>query len=179
MCFFIFKKWHPGVIGVVSSRLSVKYNMPIALVALRDNIGKASCRSVKGVSVFNIFHTMKDKLVRFGGHDLASGFIVKQENLKEVERIFKENIDEIKVEQEEKILKIDMELPIEKIDENLFKAMESLAPFGLDNNHPLFIDKDLSFDYIKKFGVNERHFNGIIKKMEKIIIWLLLIWDIK
>ena len=119
-CAFLYsKKWHPGVIGVVSSRLSVKYNMPIALVALRDNIGKASCRSVKGVSVFNIFHTMKDKLVRFGGHDLASGFIVKQENLKEVERIFKENIDEIKVEQEEKILKIDMELPIEKIDENL------------------------------------------------------------
>lgn len=167
-CAFLYsKKWHPGVIGVVSSRLSVKYNMPIALVALRDNIGKASCRSVKGVSVFNIFHTMKDKLVRFGGHDLASGFIVKQENLKEVERIFKENIDEIKVEQEEKILKIDMELPIEKIDENLFKAMESLAPFGLDNNHPLFIDKDLSFDYIKKFGVNERHFNGIIKKNGK------------
>lgn len=76
-CAFLYsKKWHPGVIGVVSSRLSVKYNMPIALVALRDNIGKASCRSVKGVSVFNIFHTMKDKLVRFGGHDLASGFCI-------------------------------------------------------------------------------------------------------
>ena len=88
--------------------------MPIALVALRDNIGKASCRSVKGVSVFNIFHTMKDKLVRFGGHDLASGFIVKQENLKEVERIFKENIDEIKVEQEEKILKIDMDFQLKR-----------------------------------------------------------------
>lgn len=164
-CAFLYsKKWHPGVIGVVSSRLSVKYNMPIALVALRDNIGKASCRSIKGVSVFNIFHTMRDKLVRFGGHDLASGFIVKQENLKDVERIFKENIDEIKAEQEKKALKIDMELPVEQVDNRLFEAMESLAPFGLDNPHPLFIDKNLSFDHIKKFGVNDRHFNGIIKK---------------
>lgn len=164
-CAFLYsKKWHPGVIGVVSSRLSVKYNMPIALVALRDNIGKASCRSIKGVSVFNIFHTMRDKLVRFGGHDLASGFIVKQENLKDVERIFKENIDEIKAEQEKKALKIDMELPVEQVDNRVFEAMESLAPFGLDNPHPLFIDKNLSFDHIKKFGVNDRHFNGIIKK---------------
>ena len=164
-CAFLYsKKWHPGVIGVVSSRLSVKYNMPIALVALRDNIGKASCRSIKGVSVFNIFHTMRDKLVRFGGHDLASGFIVKQENLKDVERIFKENIDEITAEQEKKALKIDMELPVEQVDNRVFEAMESLAPFGLDNPHPLFIDKNLSFDHIKKFGVNDRHFNGIIKK---------------
>lgn len=167
-CAFLYsRKWHPGVIGVVSSRLSVKYNMPIALVALRDNIGKASCRSVRGVSIFNIFQTMKDKLVRFGGHDLASGFIVKQENLKEIERMFKENIDEIKMEQEQKILKIDMELPIEKVDNELFEAMKCLAPFGLDNPYSLFIDRNLAFEYIRKFGVNDRHFNGVIKKNGK------------
>lgn len=167
-CAFLYsKKWHPGVIGVVSSRLSVKYNMPIALIALRDNIGKASCRSVRGISVFNIFEKMKDKLVRFGGHDLASGFIVKYENIKEVEKIFKENISGMKAEEDKKTLKIDMEYPIEKIDENIFEAMESLAPFGLDNPHPLFLDKDLSFEHIKKFGVNERHFNGIIRKNGK------------
>ncbi len=164
-CAFLYsKKWHPGVIGVVSSRLSVKYNMPIALIALKDDIGKASCRSVKGISVFNIFQDMKDKLVRFGGHDLASGFIVKQEKIKDVERVFKEKIKGMKAEEEFKVLKVDMKYPIELIDEKIFEAMESLAPFGLDNPHPLFLDENLSFDYIKKFGVNERHFNGVIKK---------------
>ena len=167
-CAFLYsEKWHPGVIGVVSSRLSVKYNMPVALIALKDGVGKASCRSVKGISVFNIFQDMKDKLVRFGGHDLASGFIVKQSKLKEVEEIFKEKIGELKAEEEKKILKIDMKYSIENIDDEIFTAMESMAPFGLENPYPLFLDEDLSFEYIKKFGVNDRHFNGIIVKNGK------------
>lgn len=88
-CIFLSsEKWHPGVIGVVSSRLSVKYNIPVTLVAFKDGIGKASCRSVKGISVFNIFQNMGKKLVRFGGHDLAAGFIVKSENFEEVKNIF-------------------------------------------------------------------------------------------
>lgn len=167
-CAFLYsEKWHPGVIGVVSSRLSVKYNMPVALIAVKDGVGKASCRSVKGISVFNIFQNMKDKLVRFGGHDLASGFIVKQSKLKEVEEIFKEKIGELKAEEEKKILKIDMKYSIENIDDEIFTAMESMAPFGLENPYPLFLDEDLSFEYIKKFGVNDRHFNGIIVKNGK------------
>lgn len=167
-CAFLYsEKWHPGVIGVVSSRLSVKYNMPVALIAVKDGVGKASCRSVKGISVFNIFQDMKDKLVRFGGHDLASGFIVKQSKLKEVEEIFKEKIGELKAEEEKKILKIDMKYSIENIDDEIFTAMESMAPFGLENPYPLFLDEDLSFEYIKKFGVNDRHFNGIIVKNGK------------
>ncbi|WP_291258823.1 single-stranded-DNA-specific exonuclease RecJ [Fusobacterium sp.] len=167
-CIFLYsEKWHPGVIGVVASRLSVKYNMPVALIALKDGIGKASCRSVKGISVFNIFQDMKDKLVRFGGHDLASGFIVKQSKLKEVEQIFKEKIKELEAEESEKILKIDMRYSIEKIDKEIFIAMENMAPFGLENPYPLFLDEDLSFEYIKKFGVNDRHFNGVIAKNGK------------
>ena len=84
-----------------------------------------------------------------------------------MEEIFKNNIREMHIQEEKKSLKIDMEYPIEKIGGRIFNAMESLAPFGLDNPHPLFLDRDLSFEYIKKFGVNNRHFNGIIKKNGK------------
>ncbi len=167
-CIFLSsEKWHPGVIGVVSSRLSVKYNIPVTLIAFKDEIGKASCRSVKGISVFNIFQKMSEKLVRFGGHDLAAGFIVKSENLEEVKNIFKTSIENIKIEKEKKSLKIDAEYSIENIDEDMFETMESISPYGLENPHPLFIDRDLSFENIKKFGVDERHFNGIIRKNGK------------
>lgn len=167
-CIFLSsEKWHPGVIGVVSSRLSVKYNIPVTLVAFKDGIGKASCRSVKGISVFNIFQKMGKKLVRFGGHDLAAGFIVKAENLKEVKNIFEASIENIKIEKEKKSLKIDIEYSIENIDENMFETMESISPYGLENPHPLFIDRNLSFENIKKFGVDERHFNGMIRKNGK------------
>ena len=167
-CIFLSsEKWHPGVIGVVSSRLSVKYNIPVTLVAFKDEIGKASCRSVKGISVFNIFQKMGKKLVRFGGHDLAAGFIVKAENLEEVKNIFEASIENIKIEKEKKSLKIDAEYSIENIDEDIFETMESISPYGLENPHPLFIDRELSFENIKKFGVDERHFNGIIRKNGK------------
>lgn len=167
-CIFLSsEKWHPGVIGVVSSRLSVKYNIPVTLVAFKDGIGKASCRSVKGISVFNIFQKMGKKLVRFGGHDLAAGFIVKAENLNEVKNIFEASIENIKIEKEKKSLKIDIEYSIENIDEDMFETMESISPYGLENPHPLFIDRDLSFENIKKFGVDKRHFNGMIRKNGK------------
>lgn len=167
-CIFLSsEKWHPGVIGVVSSRLSVKYNIPVTLVAFKDGIGKASCRSIKGISVFNIFQKMGKKLVRFGGHDLAAGFIVKAENLNEVKTIFEASIENIKIEKEKKSLKIDIEYSIENIDEDMFETMESISPYGLENPHPLFIDRDLSFENIKKFGVDERHFNGMIRKNGK------------
>lgn len=167
-CIFLSsEKWHPGVIGVVSSRLSVKYNIPVTLVAFKDGIGKASCRSVKGISVFNIFQKMGEKLVRFGGHDLAAGFIVKSENLEEVKNIFETSIENIKIEKEKKSLKIDIEYSIENIDEDMFETMESISPYGLENPHPLFIDRELSFENIKKFGVDERHFNGMIRKNGK------------
>ncbi|MGB0404970.1 MAG: DHHA1 domain-containing protein [Fusobacterium sp.] len=75
------KNWHPGVIGVVSSRLSIKYGVPVILVAISNGVGKASCRSSNGVNVFNIFADIKDNFIRFGGHDLAAGFVAKVENL--------------------------------------------------------------------------------------------------
>lgn len=164
-CAFLYsEKWHPGVIGVVASRLSIKYNMPVTLVSLKDNLGKASCRSVPGISVFNIFEKMKNKLIRFGGHDLAAGFIVDKKNLNEVKKIFEENIFENKKKREEKNLNIDLEYRLEDIDQKIFDIMKDLSPFGLENPYPLFMDKNLSFKYIKKFGVNFRHFNGIIEK---------------
>ena len=48
-------KWHPGVIGVVSSRLAIKFNIPVVLVAIEGDYGKASCRSVGDISIFNLF----------------------------------------------------------------------------------------------------------------------------
>ncbi|MGX6590789.1 single-stranded-DNA-specific exonuclease RecJ [Cetobacterium ceti] len=160
-------KWHPGVIGVVSSRLSVKYGVPVILMALKDGLAKASCRSVPGVNIFNIFKKHSEYLVRFGGHDLAAGFIAKKEKLHLLERIIGEEIENSPLEVEKRKLSIDLEYSIGKIDENMIKDIGKLAPFGLDNSHPLFLDRNISIEDFKKFGVEDRHFNGIVKKGDK------------
>ncbi|MGL4534054.1 MAG: single-stranded-DNA-specific exonuclease RecJ [Fusobacteriaceae bacterium] len=165
--FLASKSWHPGVIGIVSSRLSIKYGVPVILISVSENVGKASSRSVNGINIFNIFKKMSYLLIRFGGHDLAAGFIANEKNLKEIEEIFYEEVRKPSEIKEARKLKVDMELPIEKIDSKMLDDLESLSPFGIENNIPLFVDRNLNFNEIKKFGVDNKHFSGYIEKNEK------------
>ena len=165
--FLTSKNWHPGVIGVVSSRLSIKFSVPVILVAVKNGVGKASCRSNNGVNIFNIFKEMENKLVRFGGHDLAAGFIAETGKLKEIEEKFAEEIEKLKTVREEKVIDVDLELSIDKINEELLEDIKLLSPYGLDNQQPLFMDRGVHIKNIEKFGVEDRHFNGIIEKNKK------------
>ncbi len=165
--FLTSKNWHPGVIGVVSSRLSIKFGVPVILVAIKNGVGKASCRSNNGVNIFNIFKKMEGKLVRFGGHDLAAGFIAETGKLKEIEGEFAKEIEELKTTREEKVLEVDLELSIDEINEEILEDIKLLSPYGLENQQPLFMDRGVYIKNIEKFGVEDRHFNGIIEKNKK------------
>ena len=165
--FLVSRNWHPGVIGVVSSRLSIKFGVPVILVAIKNGVGKASCRSSNGINIFNIFKKMEDKLVRFGGHDLAAGFIAELDKLSEIEELFSKEIDKLKTIREEEVLDIDLELPIDEINEELLEDIKLLSPYGLENQQPLFMDRGVYIRNIEKFGVEGRHFNGIIQKNKK------------
>ena len=161
-------KWHPGVIGVVSSRLTIKFNVPVILVAIDGDYGKASCRSVGNISIFNLLSNVKHLLERYGGHDLAAGFVVHKEKLNELREYFIRTIPRLK-EEDNKAKKdygksFDFELSVKDLGEKAFDFMEKMGPFGSNNPHPLFFDSDLKLDNIKRFGVDFRHFNGIIYK---------------
>ncbi len=162
------KSWHPGIIGVVSSRLAFKYNVPTMLVAIKNGMGKASCRSIEGVNIFNLLTSMEEKFVRFGGHDLASGFIAKLENLQEIETRIGDYIEKLNNADEKRVLRIDYEFPLEKIDDKFLEDLRILSPYGLENQQPVFLDRDLSFEKVKKFGVENRHFKTYIKKKDRI-----------
>ena len=161
-------KWHPGVIGVVSSRLTIKFNIPVVLVAIEGDYGKASCRSVGDISIFNLLSDVKNLLERYGGHDLAAGFVIHKENISKVKEYFINAIPKIKLEnnknKKDYEKNFDFELSIEDLGDKTFEFMEKMGPFGSNNPHPLFFDTNLKLDDIKKFGVDFRHFNGIIYK---------------
>ena len=162
-------RWHAGVIGVVSSRLSLKFNVPVILIAFDGDEGKASCRSVGNISIFNYLTEIKDLLVRYGGHDLAAGFVIKRENLGRVREFLLNKISSNNIENETTEIKRtnkthDYELDLTKIDTKVFEFMEKMAPFGISNPHPLFYDNDIQLKDIKRFGVDSRHFNGYVYK---------------
>ena len=163
------RKWHSGVIGVVCSRISIKYNIPVILVSIKNGFGKASCRSIEGLNIFNILNDVSDKLERFGGHDLAAGFLVSEKHLNQIERYLKHRLLNANKKNVEKVLDVDSKLSIEGMNKNKLLDINRLSPFGLDNQEPNFIDNNISFISFKKFGINNRHFKGFVRKNDRII----------
>lgn len=161
------KRWHSGVTGVVSSRLSLKYNIPVIIVSIKNGYGKGSCRSVEGLNIFDILKEMSHKFERFGGHDLAAGFLVTEEVLFQIEKYLKSKLYRLNKSDIEKKIMIDSYLSIESINKNIVNEINKLSPFGLDNQEPNFIDKDVTFVNFTKFGVDSRHFKGVVAKGNK------------
>jgi len=73
--------WHQGVVGIVASRLSEKYSCPSFMIHLKDGTGKGSCRSYGGLNLFAALESCSDLLDGFGGHELAAGFTIPEENI--------------------------------------------------------------------------------------------------
>lgn len=167
-------KWHSGVIGVVSSRLSLKFNKPVILIAFEGEYGKASCRSVANISIFNLLADVKHLLVRYGGHDLAAGFVVHKNKLNDLKEYLINNTPKIEnklaVTKNNDLIEYDFDISIDEIDSEIFKFLEIMGPFGSQNPHVLFHSKGVKFKNIKTFGVDFRHFNSeIIRNGKKYI----------
>jgi single-stranded-DNA-specific exonuclease len=160
-------RWHPGVIGVVSARLALKYNIPVLLVSLTGKMGKASCRSVEGINIFNILKSMSDRFVRFGGHDLAAGFVAREEELQFIEENIVKMLPEKINNSCETDIKVDLKIEPEAITNEFMEDIMILAPFGIKNNQPLFYAEKVYFTSIKRFGVDNRHFKMYICKNKK------------
>ena len=74
-------RWHQGVVGIVASRLSEKYSCPSFMIHLKDGTGKGSCRSYGGFNLLAALESCADLLDGFGGHELAAGFTIPEENI--------------------------------------------------------------------------------------------------
>ncbi len=132
--------WHPGVIGIVASRLAEEYSKPAILIALEGDKGKGSGRGVEGFNLFEAINDVDEYLIDFGGHEQACGIKIKKENI----GLFRKDLNKAAkkyITGEEKILpelKIDFQLPFSHIGLKLIKELEMLMPHGPDNSEPVF-----------------------------------------
>ncbi|MFY9589905.1 single-stranded-DNA-specific exonuclease RecJ [Rickettsia endosymbiont of Halotydeus destructor] len=139
---FIAKEgWHPGVIGIVAGRLKDKFNKPVAIIALNDGIGKASCRSIAnidfGATIINAKN--KDLLIAGGGHAMAAGFSVKAEKLQELQEFLNECIkSDISKLGDHTQAEYDCVLTSSSVNMSLMEELSNLEPFGNGNPEPIF-----------------------------------------
>ena len=132
--------WHPGVIGIVASRLAETYHRPTVVVALGNEIGQGSARSVSGFNLYDAIHACSEGLTGFGGHAAAAGLKLPIALFD----AFAERFDAhcraaLSAEQKQKVLHIDAEVPLAEMTLRMVESIEALEPHGIGNPPPTLV----------------------------------------
>ncbi len=154
--------WHPGVIGIVASRLVEKYYRPSIMLTTIDGVAKGSARSIKGVNIYEILEECDDLLIQFGGHQAAAGLEIEIDKINEFRECFNKILSE-KLSDEDVVpeIEIDAEIHFSEITPKFIRILDQFAPFGPGNLRPIFYAKNVRFQgEPRKVGSN--HLMGII-----------------
>lgn len=133
------KKWHPGIIPIITARLSRQFNRPTAIIAIDQGIGKGSLRTIPEFPLLSTLTKNADLLINYGGHDFAAGLSIPEENIP----LFTENFiasANNKLNKEDISFKLHLDAQI-NFDDLTFDFMESLhllEPYGNNNPPPIF-----------------------------------------
>ena len=149
------KNWHPGVIGIVASRIVEQYNKPTIIIAKNGNNSKGSGRSISGIDIGSIITTAKQSgiLENGGGHPMACGLTINEDKINDL-RLF---INQKNADQNNKIKKtylVDMAISVSGAIPELIKQLRLIEPFGAGNPEPKFIIKDVNLFNAKIVGEN-------------------------
>jgi single-stranded-DNA-specific exonuclease len=135
--------WHPGVLGIVASRIARKYHRPTIVIGFDENgAGKGSGRSIEGLNLVDALSRCASRdcgIEKFGGHEMAAGVALRDENFPKFAEAFCSIARELLSEETlQRSLRLDHELPFTSIDIEFLRWHELLQPFGNGNPQPLF-----------------------------------------
>ena len=133
------ESWHQGVVGIVASRLTEQYNCPAMMICLSEGMGKGSCRSYGGVNLFAVLEGCQDLLEAFGGHELAAGFTVREENIPALrQRVAQLVREQRRGDGADSVLDVDAQLEdLRILDLAGVEQLEKLEPYGTGNPRPV------------------------------------------
>ncbi|MDZ7339689.1 MAG: single-stranded-DNA-specific exonuclease RecJ [candidate division KSB1 bacterium] len=136
--------WHPGVIGIVASRIVERYYRPTIMITLDGEVGKGSARSIPGFDIYAALKQGEDLLIEFGGHKYAAGLTVRRDYVEPL----RERLQVVAAAQlEEDLLvpklRVDGEIRLSHITPRTFALLKQFAPFGPQNMRPVFVSRGL------------------------------------
>jgi len=138
------EEWHPGVIGIVASKVVEKYNRPTILITLSEGEGSGSGRSIQNFNIFDCLTHFEDYLISFGGHKYAAGLTILPEYIDILDEKLNEYAREILSEEEiQPQISVVDELNFQQIDDELIKWLKMFAPFGPNNMNPIFMSSNV------------------------------------
>lgn len=145
------ENWLHGVIGIVSSRLTEMFYKPSAVISINpDGTGKASGRSIKGINIFDTLSNCSEYLVKFGGHELAAGFTVREGMIDCFRDCVNEYLDEYMTDDIiSPTINIDAEIELNDINLKVIDELQTLEPYGVGNKTPLFCLKNVTLKNVR------------------------------
>jgi single-stranded-DNA-specific exonuclease len=152
-------KWHHGVIGIVASRLVERYGVPVFIATLEDEGEiRGSARGIPEFDVFAALEFCKDLLTKHGGHRAAGGFSAPATNLEPLrQRLIQFANQCLEPEHLKPLVKVDGELQLAQITEELYQQIDSLHPWGIGNPEPIFCSRNLRVIEQKRLGKQQNH----------------------
>ncbi len=136
--------WHPGVIGIVASRLVEKYYRPSVLLTTIDGIAKGSARSINGFNIYEALEKCNDLLLHFGGHRAAAGLALEVDKVEEFRERFNEILkSSISSEDLSEEISIDSNIKFSEITPKFLRILDQFAPFGPKNLRPVFLSESV------------------------------------
>ncbi len=138
------EQWHPGVIGIVASRLVEKYYRPTIMMTTVDGVAKGSARSIVGFDIHQALKRVEDKLIQFGGHKYAAGLSVSLDQVDDFRKAFNTVCTEL-MSPEIRIpeLRIDTEILLGELTPRFIRVLKEFAPFGPGNMRPIFLSRNV------------------------------------
>ena len=145
--------WHQGVVGIVASRLAEKYGCPAFMICLDQGIGKGSCRSWGGLNLFELLKECAPLLENFGGHALAAGFTVREENIPALARTLRRAVEEQCQEAEPSaVLEADAAVTPDLLTVDAVEALDLLEPLGTGNPRPVLVVRGAQVQSMAQVG---------------------------
>lgn len=137
------ERWHPGVVGILATRLASRFHRPTVVIASAGESCRGSARSIRSFHLIEALHQVKEHLIDFGGHPGAAGLTIARERVAgfrdALNRVAHERLDPKGLSPS---VDLDGELPLGLLTEELMRDMEMLAPFGMGNPRPVFLSSD-------------------------------------
>jgi len=131
--------WHPGVLGIVASRIVERFHRPTIVVGFADGEGKGSGRSIRGFHMVQGMERCADLLGKFGGHEFAGGLSMAETNLESFVDRFEQVAQEVLSEEDLRpLLEVDAEVNFSEISLGVARSLSALGPFGIGNPEPVF-----------------------------------------
>lgn len=131
-------KWHPGIIPIITARISKQYNRPTLLIAIENDIGKGSIRTIPEFPLLSILKENEDILINFGGHDFAAGLTVHKKNIPIIKKSFIDAANkQLKSDDIISKLHIDAEINFKDLTFDFMESFNLLEPFGNENYPPI------------------------------------------